>query len=164
MDIDFSNDEYSFFPFIVKQGANEISAPNRLGWCYGDLNEVLLFYRAGNLFEDNELIDLADVMGTQTLMRKTQMATLIEDSGFCHGSSGLSQFYRQLYRERKLPVYKEGYTYWIEKTLIFLEEDLVNGLYSGKEHEMLNGLIGVAFSLLSYTSAQELDWSKSLLL
>lgn len=164
MDVDFSNDEYSFFPFIVRQGADEITAPNRLGWCYGDLNEVLLFYRAGNLFDDPELIDLADVIGTQTLMRKLPEATLVENSCFCHGAAGLAQFYHQLYQERNLPAYKDGYAYWIEQTLIFLDEDLDNGFYFGKEHDMLNGLIGVAFPLLSFVAGQELEWSKFLLL
>jgi lantibiotic biosynthesis protein len=164
MDIDFSNDEYSFFPFIVRQEADEISAPNRLGWCYGDLNEVLLFYRAGKLFNDSQLIDLADVIGTQALMRKDTRSTLVADSNFCHGSSGLAQFYRKLHAERELSEYKHGYEYWTEQTILFLDKDLENGLYAAKEHELLNGLVGVAFSLLSYVSDYELEWSRALLL
>jgi lantibiotic modifying enzyme len=164
MDVDFSNDEYSAFPFIVKQQANEITAPNRLGWCYGDLNEVLLFYRAGKLFKNEEMLVLADVIGAQTLMRKTEKATLVYDSSFCHGASGVSQLYRQLYKESNLPIYKTGYEYWMEQTLLFLDKDLEKGTFNGKEHELLDGLTGVALSLLSYVSDQELVWSKSLLL
>ncbi len=164
MDVDFSNDEYSVFPFIVKEKATEIMAPNRLGWCYGDLNEVLLFYRAGHLFGNQELTNLADVIGSQTLMRKTSNATLVDDSNFCHGAAGLSQFYRKLYQEGSLAPYKEAYEYWIEQTILLLDKDLDNGLYAGKEHEMLDGLTGIAFSLLSYVSDHELSWSKSVLL
>lgn len=164
MDIDFSNEEYSFFPFIIKTGANEISAPNRLGWCYGDLNEVLLFYRAGKLFDDNELIDVADVIGSMTIMRKDAVSTLVADSNFCHGTSGLAQFYRKIYDDSGLEMYKEAYEYWIGQTIVRLDKDLEDGIYAGKEHDMLDGLIGVAFSLLSYVSDRELDWSRSLLL
>jgi lantibiotic modifying enzyme len=164
MDIDFFNDEYSFFPFIVPEGADEITAPNRLGWCYGDLNEVLLFYRAGRLLDDPQLIDLADLIGAQTLMRKDARSTLVEGSCLCHGSSGLAQFYKTLYAERPLPEYKIGYEYWIEQTLLLLDKDLDSNTYFGKEHELLNGLVGVAFPLLSYISDVELRWSKAFLL
>ena len=164
MDIDFSNDEYSFFPTFFKQEATEITAPNRLGWCYGDLNQVLLFYRAGKAFNDRHLIGLADLIGAQTLMRKDPRSTLVVNSNFCHGTSGLAQFYRRLYAERSLPAYKEAYEYWTERTVIYLDKDLESGLYAGKEHELLDGLVGVAFSLLSYISERDLEWSKSLLL
>jgi lantibiotic modifying enzyme len=164
MDVDFSNDEYSSFPFIVQRGALEITAPNRLGWCYGDLNQVLLFYRAGKLFENQELVDLADVIGAQTLLRKSERATLVSDSCFCHGGAGLAELYRQLHTERNLPVYKEGHEYWIEQTLLLVQRDLDRGRYAGKEHALLDGLIGVAFSLLSYVAPDDLVWSKCLLL
>jgi lantibiotic modifying enzyme len=164
MDVDFSNEEYSAFPFVVKKEAREITAPNRLGWCYGDLNQVLLFYRAGKLFDNEDLIALADVIGAQTLLRKTEKATLVFDSSFCHGASGLSELYRQLYVESGLPIYRDGHEYWIEQTILLLEKDLDKALYAGKEHALLDGLIGVAFSLLSYVASHELVWSKSLLL
>ncbi|WP_431214027.1 lanthionine synthetase LanC family protein [Puia sp. P3] len=164
MDIDYSNEEYSFFPTLFRQEATEITAPNRLGWCYGDLNQVLLFYRAGEAFGDRELTGLADLIGAQTLMRKDQRSTLVVDSSFCHGASGLAQFYRQLYAERSLLAYKEAYEYWTERTLIYLEKDMAGGLYDGKEHQLLDGLVGVGFSLLSYISDRKLGWSRSLLL
>jgi len=45
-----------------------------------------------------------------------------------------------------------------------LDKELESSFYSGRELDMLEGLIGVAFSLLSYVSEKELNWSKSLLL
>jgi lantibiotic modifying enzyme len=164
MDVDFSNDEYSSFPFVVKREAREITAPNRLGWCYGDLNQVLLFYRAGRLFKNPALIDLADVIGGQTLLRRTEKATLVSDSSFCHGAAGLAEIYHRLYSERQLPIYRDGHEYWVEQTIILLEKDLERGRYAGKEHALLDGLVGVAFSLLSYVASYDLVWSKCLLL
>jgi lantibiotic biosynthesis protein len=164
IDIDYTREEYSFFPFTIKQPTTEITAPNRLAWCYGDLNEVLLFYRAGNLFNQEQWLHLGDLIGLPSLMRKETPATLVTDSHFCHGSSGLAQFYKTLYKERGLKQYKEGYEYWIEQTILLLDKDLETELYAGKEHDYLEGLLGVAFTLLSYLSKKELKWSESLLL
>jgi lantibiotic modifying enzyme len=164
MDVEFSRNQYSFFPFFAIQGATEISAPNRLGWCYGDLNEVLLFYRAGKWLGDKNLINLADLIGMQSVMRKSAEATLVSGASFCHGAAGLAQFYRTLYRERPLDAYKDGYEYWLDQTVHLLEEDRERNAYAGKEHEVMEGLVGVGLTLLSYVSDQDLKWSKLFLL
>lgn len=164
IDVDYTRDEYSFFPFTIKQPVKEIAAPNRLAWCYGDLNEVLLFYRAGNLFGQEQWLHLGDLIGLQSLMRKETAATMVTDAHFCHGSSGLAQFYKALYKERGLKQYKEGHEYWIEQTILLLEKDIEKDQYAGKEHDYLEGLLGVAFTLLSYVSKKDLKWSESLLL
>jgi len=164
IDIDFAENAYSFFPFLIRKDATELIAPNRLAWCYGDLNEVLLFYRAGKLFSDEGLVRLADLIGGQTLLRKKQEMTMISDSHFCHGSSGLAQFYKTLYKESGLPAYLEGYEYWMEQTILLLDTDLEKGVYAGKECDYLEGLIGVGLTLLSYVSERELHWSRSVLL
>jgi lantibiotic modifying enzyme len=164
IDVDFSNEEYTAFPFSIKQQASEISATNRLAWCYGDLSEVLLFYRSYQLLEDAQLTSLADLIGTQTLLRKTATATLVEDAHFCHGASGLAQFYRTLYLETGNAAYQKGYEYWIEQTVLLLDRDLKEGKWNGKEHHLIDGLLGIAFTLLSYVSNNELQWSKAFLL
>lgn len=163
-DVDFSNEAYTTFPFSIKHEASKISAPNRLAWCYGDLSEVLLFYRSHRLLGDSQLTSLADMIGTQTLLRKTSKATLAEDSHFCHGTSGLAQFYKTLYLETGNPAYKMGYEYWIEQTVIMLDRDLEEGRWNGKEHNFVDGLLGTAFTLLAYVTEKELHWSKALLL
>ncbi|THU34983.1 hypothetical protein FAM09_23635 [Niastella caeni] len=164
IDVDFSNEEYTVFPFSIKQEASEITATSRLAWCYGDLNEVLLFYRSHQMLGDAQLTSLADVIGTQTLLRKTSKATLAKDSHFCHGASGLAQFYRTLYLETGNLAYQQGYEYWIEQTVIMLDRDMKEGRWNGKEHNFLDGLLGSAFTLLSYVSNKELHWSRALLL
>lgn len=164
LDIDYSSDEYTFYPFIIKQPVTEISAPNRLAWCYGDLNEVLLFYRAGKLFKEQQYLELGDLIGLQSLMRKDEKSTLVTDSHFCHGAAGLAQFYKALYKERGLDQYAQGYEYWIEQTILLFDKDMEKKLYLGKEHDYLEGMLGVAFTLLSYISKKELKWGQSLLL
>ncbi|HEU4555007.1 MAG TPA: lanthionine synthetase C family protein [Chitinophaga sp.] len=164
MDVDFSRNECSFFPFVIRRGAQKISAPNRLAWCYGDLNQVLLFYRAGRLLNDESLLQLADLTGMQSMMRRDEGSTMVTNSSFCHGAAGLSQLCKTLYHESNQAGYKDGYEYWIEKLLLFLPGDLENGMYTGREHDYLEGLTGPAFALLSYVSGIHLNWSKILLL
>ena len=125
---------------------------------------MLLFYRAHKLFHEPGLLELADVIGTQTLLRKTPNATLAVDAHFCHGTSGLAQLYRTVYKESGKEAYRKGYEYWIEQTILMLDNDLKKDLYKGKEHNLLEGLPGIAFTLLSYISPRELNWSKALLL
>jgi len=164
MDVDYDGDVYSFFPLIIRHGTKELFAPGRLAWCYGDLNEVLLLYRAGKLLDDKNMLKLADLMGTQTLLRKESKSTLVKDTHFCHGTAGLAQFYKTLFRESQVAAYADGYEYWIEQTVLLLDNDLEKGFYTGKECDYLEGLVGVAFTLLSYISDKELRWSESLLL
>jgi lantibiotic biosynthesis protein len=128
------------------------------------LNETLLFYRAGKLLDDEELIRLANLTGLSSLMRKDEPSTQIRDSHFCHGSSGLAQFYKVLYQESGNEKYLEGYEYWIEQTILLLEKDMKKDIYIGKEYNFLDGLVGVAFVLLSYISFKPLNWSKALFL
>jgi lantibiotic modifying enzyme len=164
IDIDYSKHQYSFFPFSIKNNSNELTAPSRLAWCYGDLNEVLLFYRAGKLFNQPAYLKLGDMVGLSSLMRKEESATMISDAHFCHGASGLAQFYRILHQESGHAEYKKGYEYWIEQTVLLSEKDFDKNSYHGKEHDYLEGLLGIGFVLLSYISKRELNWSNSLLL
>lgn len=162
--VDYAEGEYSFFPLSVKVNAQEIENQPRLGWCYGDLNQVLLFYRAAKLLDDKELAREADKVGLWSLMRKDEASTQVIDSHFCHGASGLAQFYRILFLESAKEKYQEGYEYWINQTLSMLKEDIQNGRYKSKEHGLLDGLVGVALTILSYTTEKNLDWSRALLL
>ena len=163
-DISEEEDKCSFFPIHIKEQTGEPVFRNRLAWCYGDLNEVLLLYRAGHHFDEERYVQLADVMGTASVSRSTGIATLCADAHFCHGAAGIAHFYRTLFNERNLSPYLEAYFSWTEKTLLFLEEDLKKGLYREKETGLLDGLTGIALTLLSFITPKELDWSRVLLL
>jgi lantibiotic modifying enzyme len=137
---------------------------NRLGWCYGDLNQVLLLYEAARILGESSYTTVADSVGMMSVTRVTETDTLCFDSHFCHGSSGLAQVYRKMYELRKLPAYQDAYLFWVNKTTEFLERDLDTGLYKGKEAAFLEGLIGPAIVLLSFASEEPSDWSKCWLL
>lgn len=162
--VDTMNGEYSFYPLSIKEKATEIENRPRMGWCYGDLNEVLLFYRAGKIFNDPGLLKLADIIGLHSLMRKDEASTMVVDSHFCHGAAGLAQFYRCLYNESQNEKYQEGYQYWISRTIEFLHKDIAEGNFKNKEHSLLEGPVGVSLVLLSYLSDEESGWGRVLFL
>lgn len=162
--VDSGNGEYSFFPLSVREHATEIENRPRMGWCYGDLNQALLFYRAGKLFGDRTLTALGDIVGMHSLMRKDEMSTQVTDSHFCHGAAGLAQFYHSLYTESLLAPYQQGYQYWISKTMEYLQKDLELKNFQNKEHSLLEGPVGVSLVLLSSCKQTPADWARLLLL
>jgi lantibiotic modifying enzyme len=162
--VDFTNSEYSWYPFSIEINAQHIENRARMGWCYGDLGIALLFYRAGKLLNDKSITRSADITGMNCLMREKTESNAVYDSHFCHGSAGVAQFFLALHQESGNSKYLNGYEQWIEKTILFLKTDLENDLYKGKEQNLLDGLIGVSLVLLTYCSEKKTNWSKLLFL
>jgi lantibiotic biosynthesis protein len=163
-DVDFANRIYNYFPMTLFENTGKTIESNRMAWCYGDLNQVLVLNRAGQFLQKDNYTKLAQLIGLQTLLRNDQQSTLVTDSHFCHGAAGLAQFYRVLYEMTGHEGYRTGYEQWIEQTLLYIENELATGKYAGKETNFLEGLVGVALTLLSYVSGKELQWSRCLLL
>lgn len=161
---DFEKECYSVFPFSFHKKDTELSVPNRMGWCYGDLGHVLLLYRAGQLFKNPYYLEIADLIGTQTTLRRTTQATLVADAHFCHGAAGVAQLYKAIYDVSGNEVYLQARQYWIEKTIVLYDNDIRSGTYVNKEQNLLEGMLGIGFTLLSYSSPKDLAWSKALLL
>jgi len=146
--IDLEDKRDSFYPQIVNLENNRFSHKGRLAWCYGDLGIILLFYKAGKLLNDSELINKADAMGIQTLTRQDQEETGINEPFFCHGAAGLSSFYYRLYLESGNKKYMEGMDFWMKETADFFSKD--NTSFTDTPHEILDGLIGVNIAILEY--------------
>lgn len=163
-DVDFANGVFNYFPMSLFENTGRKMESNRLAWCYGDLNEVLLLNRAGQFLHRENYTRLAQLIGLQTLLRNDEHSTLATDSQFCHGTAGLAQFYRILYEMTGHEAYRTGYEQWIEQTLLNIESELATGKYAGKETNFLEGLVGVALTLLTYVSGKDLQWSRCLLL
>lgn len=158
--IDFYNGDYSFFPFSFENGTTELTSLSRLAWCYGDLNEVLVLYRAGKLFNTESYIAIADIIGLQTLARKDEIATMVKDSHFCHGSAGVAQFYKTLFKETENKNYLDGYEYWIKRTIDFVDTEIATNYYKDKASSFLEGFTGVALTLLDYNYRSDMAWSE----
>lgn len=160
---DPEQERFSFFPFTIEVG-QPLSIPNRLAWCYGDLNIALLLYRAGKLLEDGQYLALADKIGLRTLDRRSYIATQSDDSHFCHGSAGLAQFYKCLYEETGNKRYQEAYEYWIAETLELVDKNIAAQQYSVNPVSLLDGWSGVALVLADYISDKKQNWANVFLL
>lgn len=169
--------QYSFFPSLVSAGTgkmdkeHEISLreetrtfSNRLAWCYGDLNIVLLLYKAAAILDIPHWNRLADEIGNEIVKRQTEAATLVTDSHFCHGSAGLFSYYRSLHRYSGIPAYQAATDYWMEKTGSCISKEMDQNHYQGKETDLLEGLPGIALALLSFQHQKETAWDRLLLL
>ncbi len=163
--VDFETEEYSFFPTSFGKDDVDFVRINRLAWCYGDLNEVLLLYRAGTLFNDNRYHLIADRIGLKTIERKSYAATLSATSHFCHGSAGLAQLYKAVYFETSNKFYKEAYEYWINDVIKKLDQEIETDVYKLNNVSFLEGWTGVALVLLDALSTQrESNWASLFLL
>jgi lantibiotic biosynthesis protein len=156
-------DDLTQYPFSVSPNG-EGTLSNRLAWCYGDLGPVLLFHRYARFFSDSQINALANEVGVLTCTRQNTNDTLVKDSYFCHGSSGLLQFYNTLYSETGMSLYKHAKEYWHRETKRLLQLELNQGFHNGKETQLLEGLVGVALSFLSTGNSSASSWSKLLLL
>ena len=146
--VNFEEGDYSFFPSSFDKDDINITRLNRLAWCYGDLNEVLLFYRAGNLFNDKRYIAIANRIGLKSVERKSEISTLSVNTHFCHGSSGLAQFYKAIFYETNNNIYKQAYQYWVEDTVSRIDKEIENDIYFKNNVSFLEGWAGVAHVLL----------------
>ncbi|BAV05894.1 lanthionine biosynthesis cyclase LanC [Filimonas lacunae] len=163
-DVDNESKKYSFFPESVNSVTHQRTYSNRLAWNGGDLNGALLLYNAADTLSNNIYLQVADIVGTSSLMRVKEEETLCTDGSFYYGAAGVAQLYKTLHKLRPLPAYENGYRLWMEKTMDFLEEELQHGTYQSKENDLLNGLVGVNLTLLSFINEKELSWSRICLL
>jgi lantibiotic modifying enzyme len=153
-----------FFPFEILLQENKQACNNRLAWCYGDLNLVLLLYETGILFNNNRYREIADFVGLSSIDRTEFSTTLCTDSHFCHGSSGIAQTFKRLHALRALPEYENAYLRWISQTISFLKSNLNSGRFRDQESAFLEGLLGPAMVLLSFIHEEDLGWPKFWLL
>ncbi|MCU0341137.1 MAG: hypothetical protein MUE30_14755 [Spirosomaceae bacterium] len=159
-------ENFSYFPFWVNDDTQEQYINNRMAVCYGDLNIVLLFYKAAAFLENDDLRRKADLIGLNTLRRQSEKATLVSDSHFCHGAAGVAQLYHSLYRIAGHEGYYKGYQYWIDRTVAALHHDLQNDAFGDNPGGLVTGQVGVALVLLTYIYHQNerLLWEKIFLM
>lgn len=162
--VNFEGNEFSGFPCSIKSNQASVRI-NRLAWCYGDLNQVLLLYTLGHKFRDERYSSVANRIGLQCVARRSEIATLCTDTHFCHGTSGLAQIYKSLYHASNNWIYKNAYHYWIEKTVQHLDQELIEHKYSENPVSLLEGFTGVAMVLVDYLTDQTSNgWSRLFLL
>ena len=126
---------------------------------------ALVLARAGRLFENDDWLEAATGMAQTLSQRLTVEYNLVQnDAHFCHGAAGVAQCFRALHRHLPTDELWVAYQTWIDITLNQMDDDLENGIYVGKEIGLLEGMVGVALTLLSAISEDDLRWDKALLL
>ncbi|MBL7731361.1 MAG: hypothetical protein JNM88_09295 [Chitinophagaceae bacterium] len=157
--------EHSFFPmFINTADKTDRLFSSRMAWCYGDTGILLLLYKAAFQLGEPAWKEKADQLAIQLLARKMEESTMISDSHFCHGSAGLAEIFQCLYRLTNNSMFQDAARFHVSQTVTYLEKELANGYYNGKETDLLNGLPGINLSLLRFICGKELAWSHTLLL
>jgi lantibiotic biosynthesis protein len=161
MDIDYEDECYSFFPPVVKKSSNFLETSNSLAWVNSDLNHILLLYEMHLLTGETHYRDIADDIGLQTIARKQFDETLVDNSSFINGSSGIAMFYKKLSIYGNTREYLDAFHYWTERTMVHLDEDIEKEAYAPSQLGVLNGLIGVSLTLLAYSYDDMLPkWTK----
>ena len=136
---------------------------NMLAWCYGDLNQLILLIKASQTFETNAWDDIIENV-IQRVCSRSLSDSLVHDSHFCHGASGV--FFLFDYLNKMLPraEFQEAKNRWRQTLIDSLDTDLKKNTFKKKETELLEGLVGVGLVLLSEISNQPLAWPKILLM
>ncbi|MEM1136799.1 MAG: lanthionine synthetase LanC family protein, partial [Bacteroidota bacterium] len=158
-EIDFYVENFAMFPEKVKLN-HEVEFSNQLTWAASDLNQAILLYKAHDLLKYKDLPKIADLIGLNTLIRQEEKSTQIVSSNFYDGAAGVAQSYRNLYVLSKHQAYWEGYKFWIEKTVFFLDKEIQDKKNLNPKLNLLNGIPGVGLTLLSFVSKEELFWNK----
>ncbi|REA63534.1 hypothetical protein DSL64_03565 [Dyadobacter luteus] len=125
---------------------NQLYYTLRSGWCYGDLNQVLLLYRAGSLLGNNSWSATARQVGLRCVKRTTNAQTWVDNPFLCHGSAVVSLMFDNLmqYDEDAARAFAEGSTFWKAQTLDYMSRFLQDG--DRKDVSFLSGFCGVALA------------------
>ncbi|GAB4022759.1 lanthionine synthetase C family protein [Spirosoma koreense] len=167
---DPAQNRFSQFPLTIDETKPWDSPENskeynaRLGWCYGDLNEMLLFYQAGAILGRPDWVRLADEVGEGVIQRHDPHETIIKDSHLCHGSAGIAQYYKRFYDQTGHQAYADAYQFWLGKTVQYLEKELTDAAYTNHAGELLEGFVGSSLVLLSAVGEENYVWDRIFLL
>jgi lantibiotic biosynthesis protein len=157
---DFETKQFSHFPMTIEP-ENQGNYGSFLGWCYGDLNQSIMFYQAGKILDRKDLTRIAENISETTLKRIQKKGAFMNNQFLCHGTSGLAQMYHSLEEISGNTLYQEGSQYWRNQTMNYLEKfdwELEN---SGG---LLGGLEGLGLVLMSSQTNTKTLWDKLFLL
>ena len=154
-DVDFLEQQYSVFPYQVDAHVPDGTFSAELSWRRGDVGQAWLLYEAQAILHDRELVNIAELVGLNTLMRKNLSSNLVVDSGFYQGAAGVAQLYGQLYRSSGQSAYCNAYYYWLSRT-----QDLLTAPQAPAqdENKLLSGLVGAALVLLAAAKTATPNW------
>ncbi|WDF56033.1 lanthionine synthetase LanC family protein [Mucilaginibacter sp. KACC 22063] len=161
---------YSYFPVTIDENFARTAPENikkyndRMGWCYGDLNIALVFYRCADVLNMPELLIKADTLGRDTCTRLTEEESGIENAHLCHGSASMVLMYNALYREQPLPEYMDTKNFWMEYTHNYIQNELKDPESNGRAEQLLMGIPGVMLVLINEALGGNQKWQSIFLM
>jgi lantibiotic biosynthesis protein len=159
-EVDLESKQFSHFPTTIEP-KNKGNYGSFLGWCYGDLNQAIMFYQAGKILDREDLIRVAENIAETTLKRIQKKGAYLDNPFFCHGTSGLTQIYDSLEKFSGDTLYHEGSQYWLNQTMDYLEKyDWELDNFRG----LLGGLEGLGLVLMSCHTNTKTLWDRLFLL
>jgi len=163
----------SLFPSWVHEGM-DASSTQRLAWCYGDLGIGFTLWRAGKVLKDETIAQKGVATIEYSCKRRDLSEAKVVDNGLCHGTFGMVQIYKHMYKETKKTIFKESADYWMKKGLeMAIHEDGYAGYmqWQGGKNEgwrnetnLLEGIAGIGLSIISYLAPFETKWDECLLI
>jgi lantibiotic modifying enzyme len=158
--VDFESKQFSHLPMTIEP-QNKGNYGSFWGWCYGDLNQAIMFYKAGETLNRNDLTRIAENISETTLRRIQKKGAFMDNPFFCHGTSGLAQMYHALEQISENTIYQEGSQYWLNQTMNYLEKfdwELENS------RGLLGGLEGLGLVLICSQAKGTTLWDRLFLL
>ena len=163
---------YSYFPYSVALNYKLQQPNSRLAWCYGDLSIGITLFNAGKAIHDEHLLNNAEsILIHSAINRKDPIQNLVIDPGICHGSAGIASIFYRMWWNTKNSVYLTAANYWINKTLLMAKYKYgiagyvyTKGKHILKGYHLLEGVSGIALSMLFISSMKEPIWDKCMMI
>ncbi|QIH36746.1 lanthionine synthetase LanC family protein [Sphingobacterium sp. DR205] len=138
-----------------------------LAWCYGDIGISISLLKYGAVCTKEEFFEIGKNIALQTCDRHSVRDSGVLDTGFCHGTSGLSYQYNVLHKYTGHSDFLKCQEYWMKKTIeysnfdkhsaagfrMYVDEDLWQPSFG-----LLNGIAGIGLTFLNYIEPEMADW------
>ncbi|MCL2042328.1 MAG: lanthionine synthetase C family protein [Bacteroidales bacterium] len=170
---EIDKDKYgSFFPIFAIESMEQLHG-SRLAWCYGDLGIAMALWQAGIALQNETWKNKAlEVLLFAAEKRRDLEASMIIEAPLCHGTVGVGHIFYRMWRNTRLPEFKNAADYWMNETLKMAKfEDGLAGYKAWygdqgwlNDYSLLEGIAGVGLALMTYYYEVEPTWDECLLL
>ncbi len=163
----------SYFPSAIAQHEADYEGDlsgSRIAWCYGDMGIGMVLVQVALYFNDKALFDKAEEI---LLFQAGREDKSMNESGICHGTSGLMHMFNRLFQMTGNKAFKTATEYWLGQTY---EQAVFPGNHSGLQTpnwktkvqegdgSLLTGMAGTGLTLMALNTDTEPVWDKLLLL
>lgn len=145
----------------------------REAWCYGTPGVARAIYLAGKALA-NESLKKAAVEAFQAVFLRSEMVWNSDAPTFCHGTAGILEMTRQMDLDERESGLKQHLDYLFYRQLKDFNLEFPFGYkdlepmpigYRGLDKVgLLEGAVGIALALHSYSKGDKDDWSRAFLL